>query len=453
MPSLRILKQGTGDGTIYSLPEGINCGTVCSYPDVPTGFTVTLGAVEKTGSRFNSWALYTDTGQTAPAGEPILTSTTNPLTGAFPSYPLLVVASFSLLQNENLPAEAGELSAVEHCPPQPRNEVIFQETVVVPWPYALTPGFGFHGVRLGHDSPCGKPHHVYRVAYRFSIGQIPGNQAAAFFSLFRLINVNPANPQHGANMLHPGVGTVVLEWVQHDGVIDDAPMSTTVYHAPALWQAAEKLTPQAPEGRLTANVTQAVNTAKAQGYSNLVLRLRLEDESPTDTLGGAAWYCVSALNAAAAYAPLLQFTIPEATSVAAGTDPARMAYSVIEPCVSLGPLPAARPEARGYGKRDIKIVRRGNAVLIDILLVDNATRPAQTIGADVPVLLTLRAANGTIVADRVLMTQIQPRLYRYTYRTQNTDPLGLYLAEAEMTTEAGAALLVQGTLLTVPVTP
>jgi hypothetical protein len=130
-----------------------------------------------------------------------------------------------------------------------------------------------------------------------------------------------------------------------------------------------------------------------------------------------------------------------------------MAYSVIEPCVSLGPLPAARPEARGYGKRDIKIVRRGNAVLIDILLVDNATRPAQTIGADVPVLLTLRAANGTIVADRVLMTQIQPRLYRYTYRTQNTDPLGLYLAEAEMTTEAGAALLVQGTLLTVPVTP
>jgi hypothetical protein len=451
MPSLRILKQGTGDGTIYSDPAGIECGTVCSYPDVPVGFNVTLGAVEKTGSRFDSWAGYTDTGQTTVSGEPLLTSTANPITGAFPNYPLLIVATFSLLQNENLPAECGELSAVEHCPPQPRNELIFQETVIVPGTYGPIPGFGFHGVRLGHDCPCGQPHHIYRIAYRFTITNIPGGQQAVFFSTYRLINVNPSNLQKGANMLHPGVGTAVLEWVQHDGVIDDAPMSTLVYNATALWQAPEKLTPQAPEGRLTANITQAFNTAKAQGYSNLVLRMRLEDESPTDCLDGSSWYCLGVSGSAAAYAPILQFTIPEPISATAGGgDIARMAYTVIEPCASLGALPAARPEARGYGKRDIRVVRRGNAVKIDVLLEDNATRPARTIPAEVLVLLTLRAANGTVVADRVVMTQTQPRLYRYVYRTKPTDPLGLYLAEFDLETGPGPDVMFKGLLLGLP---
>jgi hypothetical protein len=56
-PTLTVTKAGTGTGTVTSVPDGINCGTVCSEV-VNYGAVVTLSAVPTagSGSAFGGWS-------------------------------------------------------------------------------------------------------------------------------------------------------------------------------------------------------------------------------------------------------------------------------------------------------------------------------------------------------------------------------------------------------------
>lgn len=52
---LSISKNGTGSGTVSSLPVGIDCGSICSA-NFPAGSKVNLSAVAAPGSVFNGWS-------------------------------------------------------------------------------------------------------------------------------------------------------------------------------------------------------------------------------------------------------------------------------------------------------------------------------------------------------------------------------------------------------------
>jgi hypothetical protein len=53
--TLSVSESGNGGGTVTSSPEGISCGTTCSYA-YPTGTTVTLTAAAAAGSTFAGWS-------------------------------------------------------------------------------------------------------------------------------------------------------------------------------------------------------------------------------------------------------------------------------------------------------------------------------------------------------------------------------------------------------------
>jgi hypothetical protein len=52
---VRVIKEGTGDGTVTSTPGGINCGPTCTAP-FKAGELVTLKAVALPGSAFAGWS-------------------------------------------------------------------------------------------------------------------------------------------------------------------------------------------------------------------------------------------------------------------------------------------------------------------------------------------------------------------------------------------------------------
>ncbi len=52
---LSVNKAGTGQGTVTSMPAGVNCGSACDVA-FPGGDTVTLTAVAATGSTFTGWS-------------------------------------------------------------------------------------------------------------------------------------------------------------------------------------------------------------------------------------------------------------------------------------------------------------------------------------------------------------------------------------------------------------
>jgi hypothetical protein len=53
--ALTVTSSGSGDGTVTSSPQGIDCGSVCSHP-FADGTEVTLTASPATGSTFTGWA-------------------------------------------------------------------------------------------------------------------------------------------------------------------------------------------------------------------------------------------------------------------------------------------------------------------------------------------------------------------------------------------------------------
>ena len=53
--TLTVSKDGTGSGTVTSVPTGINCGTDCTE-DYISGAVVTLTAKATTGSSFAGWS-------------------------------------------------------------------------------------------------------------------------------------------------------------------------------------------------------------------------------------------------------------------------------------------------------------------------------------------------------------------------------------------------------------
>jgi hypothetical protein len=61
---LTVIKEGSGIGTVTSLPSGIDCGATCEFA-FDTGTSVTLTAVPDGGSRFDGWSgACTGTGST-----------------------------------------------------------------------------------------------------------------------------------------------------------------------------------------------------------------------------------------------------------------------------------------------------------------------------------------------------------------------------------------------------
>jgi hypothetical protein len=54
-PQVRIVRAGTGTGTVTSSPAGVNCGTVCNFV-FPYGTSVTLTATAAAGSVFAGWS-------------------------------------------------------------------------------------------------------------------------------------------------------------------------------------------------------------------------------------------------------------------------------------------------------------------------------------------------------------------------------------------------------------
>ena len=54
--TLTTATSGTGSGTVYSSPSGINCGNLCTYSTPNAGQSVTLSAVADSGSEFVGWS-------------------------------------------------------------------------------------------------------------------------------------------------------------------------------------------------------------------------------------------------------------------------------------------------------------------------------------------------------------------------------------------------------------
>lgn len=456
MAKLIVIKSGSGSGSFGGFIPGSPvtvCDAACTgaWAELTPGVIVTLIAQAAEGSRFIRWKGYTVPaaytfglvpGQPPPLVDPdlstlfslIQTSTATPLVGTMPGFDLLILAQFDLLGTLLAPIENAELSATDPCPSVPLGIYNFAETIVVPYPEALIADVGGHVMRLGHDCPCGSPSLLHRVAYRFDIQGIGPNQKQVFFRFYRLINVSPSNPQKGGNMQHPGVGSIVLEWVQHDSALGIGTTDTTVYFAPAIYSAGVVLTPSSPEGFIYADVTAAVNAAKAQGYRNLVLRMRLVDETPVDCQDGASWYAVSGVQSATPYEPALDFTKPDPIVIdLKGQVPGTVTFSVIEPCVILvGDKLATLPDLADWGRREIQNVRRGNILEVRVALLDHLTAPGHPVNVS-QCRITLTAADGTVVITLGVMERVDVGVYRYLYQTQVTDPLGLYMGEFEVT--------------------
>lgn len=458
---VHLRKRGAGVGrTAGWIP---NIAPVICEPDcveisgyVAEGTVATIATQMSAGSVFVQWELWlyppgwpsVGGGPTSPTNPPQpiadsqlvftgLTSTQTPVSAPVPAFDVVVIARFALAEPSRiLPVENGEFSGTEPCPAAPSGVYSYAETVIVPWFGSQIVGVGWQGMRVGHDSPCGTPFHVYRAAWRFALGALGGPSPSVFFEVHRLITVNPSNPMSGANRLHPGVGTVILEWIDHDSVLLVGGTDTTVFHAAPLWTAAEQLTPSVPEGIIRANVTEAFNQAKAQGFQNLVLRARLLDESDTDSQDGAAWYALSGVASASPFQPRLNFTQPE--KQLAATNPGTLRMSVVEPCAVLvndilETLPDLPDWDKGRGKGGIQTTRRGNVVVVQVLVMDQLPIPARPLDP-AAVRLTLTASDDTVVLADTAMARVARGRYQYVYRIPDTDPLGLYRAEFEVLT-------------------
>jgi hypothetical protein len=92
MGDIRIIKTGSGSGTVASNPKGISCGTDCAEA-YKIGATVTLTAAAKPGSSFTGWS----GGGCAGSGTCTVTlSEDNSITATFTAIPTLTVSPRSL---------------------------------------------------------------------------------------------------------------------------------------------------------------------------------------------------------------------------------------------------------------------------------------------------------------------------------------------------------------------
>jgi hypothetical protein len=86
-PQVRIVRAGTGTGTVTSSPAGVNCGTVCNFV-FPYGTSVTLRATPAAGSVFAGWSGNpcggtNDTCSLAVTAAPLITATFNTTAPSF----------------------------------------------------------------------------------------------------------------------------------------------------------------------------------------------------------------------------------------------------------------------------------------------------------------------------------------------------------------------------------
>lgn len=279
-------------------------------------------------------------------------------------------------------------------------------------------------IRLGLERYSNGSFDCFRNFIRFPIVDMPASVLTAKLRLsFRpdLSGVTPAR-------------NILLQWIDFTGTFPHgAPgvAGTTIpQHNPTVLHSFGVITPVT--GNNEFDVTTAYNQAKTAGRVDLWLMLKLEDES--DDGGTFRWYTViDPQNPDILQRPLLLLGSPSSQTKKAGL--VTLEITIIEPCVAVRGINLLhireRTDLSLHAPGDLCQVRRGNNVLIEVRVLDNSVEPPVPYSGTVT--LTLEAPDDTVVLANGVMSKVDAGHYQYVYRTQETDPLGVYRGTVTVT--------------------
>ncbi len=304
----------------------------------------------------------------------------------------------------------------------------------------VTPDLTWGILRLGLDGPCGVSYDFYRLFFRFPLRGQEGGPPNLPLTTGQALFIFYYRPDIG-DLIYPGSGALparlpicqAVDLTGHFPSGNPAQPGIELPQAnpPVVFDYGSTGTIDTNTGKVTVDVTTAYNLAKSLDRDDLWLMLRSGDESD-DGLSGARWYaiiCTESVNVETR--PRLELSEPSLQRVQIA-GPLHASATFLEPCVFVSGEQLEhhrdRGDAGGGARPGYIVLARGNVLQLEARILDTWEWPPRAFDPR-EVYVTLRHKDGTVVLQEAPMSRVDVGHWVRLYRTQQTDPLGLYTAK------------------------